>query len=106
MTPAEKRNAKILFHILVRRPSTREYVEEVPYEMQIIQDAKETGLYNYTFHSNDVQSASKLVGMCNKFKLSWKYTMRGIEVKQATNKQINKMRAFCNKTRARSAIKL
>lgn len=106
MTQEEKRNAKILFHILVRRPSTRERVEEMPYEMQIIQDAKETGLYNYTFHSNDVQSASKLIGMCNKFKLSWRYCVRGIEVKQATNKQINKMRAFCNKTRARNAIKL
>lgn len=106
MTQEEKRNAKILFHFLVRRPSTREYVEEMPYEMQMTQDAKETGLYNYTFHANDVQSASKLVGMCNKFKLSWKYTMRGIEVQQATNKQINKMRAFCNKTRARNAIKL
>ena len=102
----EEKNAKILFHLLVRRPSNREQVEEVPYEVQIVQDAKETGLYNYTFHSKDIQSASKLVGMCNKFKLSWKYNMRGIEVKQATNKQINKMRAYCNKTRARNAIKL
>lgn len=99
-----ERNARQLYRVLAYTP--KEPREEPAGYVDNSRNSRKTTHWDYVFAASTLKSVSLLVGFCKKNDLQWSVCERGIKVRNATNKQINKARKLCNKPSHRNPITL